>query len=61
MDAELNLLKKHKKGLLRIVFSRTGIVILLLLLGVACFISAETFFAGIIAHILGGADPAFYI
>ncbi len=54
MDAELNLLKKHKKGLLRIVFSRTGIVILLLLLGVACFISAETFFAGIIAHILGG-------
>ncbi len=54
MADELNLLKKHKKGILRIVFSRTGIVILLLLLGILFFLAAQTFFAGLIYKILGG-------
>ena len=51
---ELNLLKKHKKGLLSIVFSRTGIVLLLLLLGIICFLIAEMLFAALIYKILGG-------
>ena len=43
---ELNLLKKHKKGLLSIVFSRTGIVLLLLLLGIICFFDSGNAFCG---------------
>lgn len=54
MNEELYLLKKHKKGLLRIVFSRTGIIFLLLALAVICFLTAEIFFAAIIGKILGG-------
>lgn len=51
---QLNLLKKHKKGLLRIVFSRTGIILLLLLLGILCFLIEEMLFAALIYKILGG-------
>ncbi|MCI8387296.1 MAG: cardiolipin synthase [Clostridiales bacterium] len=47
-------MKKHKKGLLRIIFSRTGIIILLLLLAIFCFLIAEIFFAALIGKILGG-------
>ncbi|MCM1328446.1 MAG: cardiolipin synthase [Ruminococcus sp.] len=54
MNGELNLLKKRKKGLLRIIFSRTGIIILLLLLAVGCFLISEIFFAALIGRILGG-------
>ena len=51
---ELNLLKKNKKGILRLVFSRTGIIILLLLLCVFCFVVSEMLFAQILTKILGG-------
>ncbi len=51
---EIHLLKKRKKGLLRIVFSRTGIVLLLLALAVFCFLIVQIFFAGIINAVLGG-------
>lgn len=51
---QLNLLKKRKKGFLRIIFSRTGIVLLLLLLAVSCFVIGQLLFAGMIAGILGG-------
>lgn len=51
---ELNLLKKRKKGLLKIVFSRTGIILLLLLMAIGCFLLIQTFFAGLIYHVLGG-------
>lgn len=54
MNKELHLLKKHKKGLLRIIFSRTGIIILLLAFAVFCFLIAEIFFAALIGKILGG-------
>lgn len=54
MNEELNLLKKPKRGLLRIIFSRTGIIMLLLLLAVFCFLIAEIFFAALIGRILGG-------
>ncbi len=51
---ELHLLKKHKKGFLRIVFSRTGIIILLLMLAILCFLITEMLFAALIFKILGG-------
>lgn len=51
---ELNLLKKRKKGLLRIVFSRTGIVLILFALSVALFAVVQIFYAGMIYKLLGG-------
>ena len=54
MNKELNLLKKPKRGLLRIIFSRTGIILLLLVFAVFCFLITELFFAALIDKILGG-------
>ena len=51
---EVYLLKRKKKGAFRILFSRTSIILLLLLLAIAFFTIALTFFAGIISKILGG-------
>lgn len=51
---ELNLLKKRKKGFLRIVFSRTGVVLLLFALAVALFVLIQVFWAGLISGVLGG-------
>lgn len=52
---ELNLLSKRKKGFLRIVFSRTGIILLLCLITVAIFVLVEGFAAHLISAIIGGA------
>ncbi len=54
MEERIDLLKKRKKGLLRIVFSRTGVVILLLLAAVVLFLVTQIFFAGLINGIMGG-------
>ncbi|MCM1048611.1 MAG: cardiolipin synthase [Clostridiales bacterium] len=54
MNEELHLLKKQKKGVLRIIFSRVGIIMLLLILAVCCFLITEIFFAAMIDKILGG-------
>ncbi len=51
---QLNLLSKRKKGVLRIVFSRTGIVLLLFLLAVALFLAVQMFWAGLINYLMGG-------
>ena len=53
-DDELNLLNKRKKGLLRIIFSRTGIIMLLLLLAIGFFIMVQALFAEFLIHIFGG-------
>ncbi len=52
--SELHLLKKRKKGLLRIVFSRTGIVLLLSLVAIAFFVLTQLFWAGLINGLLRG-------
>lgn len=51
---ELNLLKKRKKGLLALLFSRTGIVLLLFMTAVCLYLVVSTFFAGLMVQILGG-------
>ena len=51
---EINLLEKQKKGFLRIIFSRTGIILVFLLLAVLCFLLAELMFARILDKTLGG-------
>ncbi len=52
--SRFNLLEKQKKGVFRVIFSRTGIIILLLVLMFICFIVAELLFAALIAKIMGG-------
>ena len=42
---ELRLIDKGKKGILRVIFSRTGIIILLFALGAAFFLSVLLKFA----------------
>lgn len=54
MNEELNLLKKRKKGIMHIIFSRTGIILLLLIMAICSFLVAEIFFAALIDKILGG-------
>ena len=52
--SRLNLLKKQKKGFFRVIFSRTGIVLLLLMLMFLCLLAAELLFATLISEIMGG-------
>ncbi len=52
----LNLLNKHKKGVLRVIFSRTGIILLLLLMMFLCFMVAEFLFATLLYKIVGGVE-----
>lgn len=54
MEDEIRLLTKRKKGVLGLVFSRTGIILLLILLAIVIFFVVMTFFAGLINTILGG-------
>lgn len=51
---EVRLIKRKKKGLLGLVFSRTGVVLFLLVLAVLVFLAVMTWFAGWITEILGG-------
>ena len=51
---ELRLLKNRKKGLVSIIFSRTGIVLLLFALTIAIFIFVEIFFAEWFEEFFGG-------
>ncbi|MBQ0058525.1 MAG: cardiolipin synthase [Lachnospiraceae bacterium] len=55
-DNELRLIEKPKKGLLRLVFSRTGVVLLLLLISMAILFSVFYFFAGWLRHFAGGVE-----
>ena len=52
--SRLNLLQKHKKSFFRVIFSRTGVVLLLLILMFLCLLVAELLFATLISEILGG-------
>lgn len=55
-NKELHLIEKPRKGLKRLIFSRTGVVLLLLLAGVAALFFIFHSFAGWIAHIAGGVE-----
>lgn len=55
-NKELRLIDKPKKGIMKLVFSRTGIVLLLLLTSVLVLFSIFYYFAGWIAHIAGGVE-----
>ena len=59
MEEELNkgltLLKKGQKGLVHAVFSRMGLILLLLVLHVLLLFSAFRWFANFLPHIYGGA------
>lgn len=50
---ELRLIDKGKKGILRVIFSRTGIIILLFALGVAFFLSVLLKFANWLPQFVG--------
>ena len=59
MEEELNkgltLLKKGQKGLVHAVFSRMGLILLLLVLHVLLLFSAFRWFENFLPHIYGGA------
>ena len=50
----LSLLKKGKKGLIHAVFSRLGLILVLLFLQIRLLLSAFQWFADFLPHILGG-------
>ncbi len=54
MEKELNLLKKRKKGFLRIIFSRSGIILLLFAFAILCFLVVQLYFAEMINGVMGG-------
>lgn len=56
MNEELRLINKPKKGLFKLLFSRTGIVLLLLLVSVAVLFAVFHFFADQLANIVGGVE-----
>lgn len=56
MGEELRLVTKPKKGLAKLVFSRTGVVLLLLAVGALALFTVFTFFAEWLAHIVGGVQ-----
>lgn len=51
---EIRLLNKPKSGIIHKVFSKTGILLMLLMASVACFFLLMTFFADIIYRVMGG-------
>lgn len=54
MEKEIHLIKKKRKGLLSLIFSRTGVIIILFALAVLTALSVMNWFAGLIAHISAG-------
>lgn len=54
MEKEIHLIEKRRKGLLSLIFSRTGIIIILFALAVLTALSVMNWFAGLIAHISAG-------
>ena len=55
MNDEIHLTNKKKKGILRILFSRTGVVILLLVLAILIVLLLISVFSQIISYTLVGA------
>ena len=55
MNDEIHLTNRKKKGILRILFSRTGVVILLLVLAILLVLLLLSFFSQIISYTLVGA------
>ncbi len=55
MNDEIHLTNRKKKGILRILFSRTGVIILLLLLAFLIIFMLLGFFSEIISYTLAGA------
>ena len=54
MEKEIHLIKKKRRGLLSLIFSRTGVIIILFALAVLTALSVMNWFAGLIAHISAG-------
>ena len=54
MEKEIHLIEKRRKGLLSLIFSRTGVIIILFALAVLTALSVMNWFAGLIAHISAG-------
>ena len=54
MEKEIQLIKKKRKGLLSLIFSRTGVIIIIFALAVLTVLSVMNWFAGLIAHISAG-------
>lgn len=57
-DGTVRLLKKGQKGLLHAVFSRFGIVLVLLFLQIGALFSLMRWFGGLLPHYLGGTTLA---
>ena len=54
-DGGLRLLKKGKRGMIRVIFGRTGLVLLLFFLQVGLLFSVFRWFVGLVPHLFGGA------
>lgn len=54
-DGGLRLLKKGKRGVIRVIFGRTGLVLLLFFLQVGLLFSIFRWFAALVPHLFGGA------
>ena len=54
-DGGLRLLKKGKRGILRVIFGRTGLILVLLLLQVGVLFSVFQWFGALVPHLFGGA------
>ena len=53
-DGGIRLLKKGQKGLVHAIFSRFGLILVLLLLQVGALFSLLRWFGGLLPHYLGG-------
>ena len=54
-DGGLRLLKKGKRGMIRVIFGRTGLVLLLFCLQAGLLFSVFRWFVGLVPHLFGGA------
>ncbi len=53
---EVHLIKRKKKGVFELLFSRTGIILLLLIVAIAVYIIVSTYLAEFIFKLVGGAE-----
>lgn len=56
MGEELRLIQKSKKGPAKLIFSRTGMVLLLMAVCALALFAVFTFFVEWLAHIVGGVE-----
>ena len=54
MEKELHLIEKKRTGLFALIFSRTGVILILFALAVLTVLGIMNWFAGLIAHITAG-------